>query len=198
MWWWIFAAIGGIILCILLLLCMPVYLLVDINSQSVKKFSIKLSWFFGLVCRDLIPDKTRQNDDSKCHKKPGEKSKISVKLIVRIIKIQGLFKQIKKLLCDIAKRVKVKSLIARLSFGLENPDDTALFFIIAGPLMVLLRAFPYDVTIQPAFEGDISIEAYLNSTIKIKPVLIAPPVIEFLFSYPILHVAWVAIRNKDR
>ena len=193
---WVIITLVSLSILIILVLCIPLDLTFYVNISESPKFKGRLLWFFGLVDRDLkkaegkpkkkeIPVRVRQ--------KPRQK--ISASTIFQILRTRGLFSQLRRLVVGIFRSFKVKELAANIKLGLENPADTAMLFAVTGTLNFLLSLLPYQINIQPSFDGDITFEAYLQGATRLWPILLILAALKFLFSLPALRVVRTLVRK---
>jgi len=196
MWWWVLVTFAGILLIIILLLSVPLYLFININSKLDSKFRVRLSWLFGLVRWDIKRGKPKQK--KQVIKPRKKRRKLSPQIIFKLIRIKGLAGRIKRLVSGILGSISIKNLTADLKVGLESPADTALLFAVTGPLNALLHMLPYKLTVCPVFNDGVTVEAYIHGTIKIQPVLLMPPVLEFLFSPQVFNIIRAVATAKRR
>jgi len=195
-WWWVLVTLAGVILIIILLLSVPLYLFININSQSDSKFRVRLSWLFGLARWDIKKGKPKQK--KKVIRPWKKRRKLSPQTILKLIRIKGLAGRIKRLVLGIFRSIRIKSLTAYLKVGLESPADTALLFAVTGPLNALLQMLPYEITICPVFNDDVTVDAYVHSAIRIRPILLVPPALGFLFSLQVFNMIRTVATAKRR
>lgn len=195
MWLWVVITLTGILFLVVLLLCIPVYFVVTINSQSDIKFRARLIWLFGIVRHDIKRGRAEGKDITS--RQTGEKHrKLRLETIFKLIKIKGIVNQTKCLVLGILSIIKVRNLTANLRVGLEDPADMALLFVLTGPVNALLNILPYEITVWPAYSGDLTFDAYVHSAIRLHPVSLISPLLSFIFSVPVFNVARVMVTAK--
>ena len=197
---WVVVVLVSLLVLIILFLCVPLDVVLDVNTYRSPKFSMRLVWFFGLIDKDLKKVKGKLSG-----KKHGENDKRkygdtkSVSAFYRILRTKGLLVQLKRLLLDVLSRLKFRELGADLKIGLDSPADTGLLFAFAMPAnLVLGSAFHREVTILPSFEGEATFEGHLRGTTRVWPIQLVGPFIRFIFSPPVIRTAkkLVAVKWK--
>jgi hypothetical protein len=197
MWLWVIIALASLTILTILVLCMPLDLVFQVNTSESPMFRGRLLWLFGLVDWEL--KKTGGKPEKK--QKPAETRrkrgrKISASTIFQILRTRGLFTQLRRLVVDILRSLKIKKLAANIKLGLENPADTAILFAVTGPFSFLCSLLPYQISVLPSFDGDIIFEAHLHSTTRLLPILLVLALLKFVFSLPALRVARTLVRKR--
>lgn len=195
---WVIVALASLIVLILLVLCIPLDLIFQVNTNKSPVFRIRLLWLFGLIERDL--KKAKKEEPEKKEKiTRGEskpKHRISASTVYQILRTKGLFTNLRRLVVNIFKSLKIKELAANIKLGLENPADTALLFAFLGPIYFLLNMLPYEIYVLPSFESDISLEAYLHGVIRLCPIMVILALLRFVFSAPALRITKALVLQK--
>jgi hypothetical protein len=197
MWLWVVVTLAGILFLVVLLLCVPLYFIVTIDSQSDVKFRARFIWLFGIIRRDI--KKRKLQKEGVTSRQTGKKHrKLHPETIFKLIKIKGIVNRISRLVMGIFRSIKIKSLTANLNVGLEDPADTASLFVLTGPVNALLHLLPYQITVWPTYNGDLTFNAYVYSTVRLYPVLLIPPLLCFIFSAPVFNIARVMVTAKRK
>jgi len=107
---WIIATLAGLAALIIFALSMPLDLRLHIDTYGRPRFRIRLSWFFGLVNKEITKKEKKPEDKNKTAKleqKPKEK-RLGTRIILEILRTKGLLSQIKILIKDIGFNNKNK------------------------------------------------------------------------------------------
>lgn len=195
---WVIVALVSLIILIILVLCIPLDFFFQANISESSSFRLRLRWLFGLVDRDL--KKAREKPPKKEEKisKAGQKprGRIKASTIYQILRTRGLFNNLRRLVINIFRSLKIKELAANIKLGLENPADTALLFAFLGPLYFLLNKLPYEINVLPSFEGDVNLEAYMDGAIRLLPILVIPALLRFVFSVSAIRIFKILIQKR--
>jgi hypothetical protein len=192
---WVIITLVSLIVFIILVLCIPLDLNFYVNISENPKLKGRLIWLFGLIDRELKKAEVKSEKKEKPVKdKQKPQQRISARTIYQILRTKGLFSQLRKLVVDIFRSFRVKELAANIKLGLENPADTAMLFAVTGTLNSLLSLLPYQINIQPSFDGDITFEAYLQGATRLWPILLMLALLKFLFSLPALRIVRTLVR----
>jgi hypothetical protein len=195
---WVIVALVSLIVLIILILCIPLDLVFQVNTSKSPVFRIRLLWLFGLIDTDLKKAKEEEPEkkDEISRVEPKPRRRISASTVYQILRTRGLFTHLRRLVINLFRSLKIKELAANIKLGLENPADTALLFALLGPLYFLLNKLPYKINVLPSFEGDIALEAYLHSVIRLWPVLVILALLRFVFSAPALRISKTLLLKK--
>jgi len=192
---WVIVALVSLIVLIILILCIPLALVFQVNTSKSPVFQIRLLWLFGLIDRDL--KKAKKEEPEKITRgEPKPKRRIKASTVYRILRTRGLFTHLRRLLVSVFKNLKIKELAANIKLGLGNPADTALLFVLLGPLYFLLNKLPYEINVLPSFDGDITLEAYLHGVIRLWPILVVLALLRFVFSVPAIRISKTLILKR--
>lgn len=194
---WGIVGLVSLIILIILVLCIPLDFFFQINISESPSFKFRLLWLFGLVGKDLRKAREKPEKKEKISKdeqKPGRK--INTSSVYQILKIKGLFNNLRRLVVGTFRSLSIKDLTANIKLGLENPADTAILFAFLGPLYYLLNKLPYEINVSPSFDGDINLEAYLHGVIRLWPILIVPALLRCIFSLPALRIFKILVLKR--
>ncbi|MFC1995034.1 DUF2953 domain-containing protein [Chloroflexota bacterium] len=195
---WIIAALAGLAVLIIFALSVPLDLELRIDVYDRPKFRMRLSWFFGLVSKEI----------AKKEKKPKEKKAIKGKhkprkrepgarTMLEILRTKGLVGQIKLLLKGILRIPRIEDLAADLKVGLGDPADTGLLFALIGPTTSFLgSSFLNKIKVQPSFADEAILEGSLHGVLRLWPIQTVTPLLRFIFSLPTLRVAKILVVTK--
>jgi hypothetical protein len=197
---WVIAVLASLAVLITILLCVPLDLVFRTNIDERPKFSLRLTWLFGLVTGELRQTK----------KKPAEKKAIEferktgdwiqrLRVTFELLQTKGLLNQLSCFIKRIIRRIKVREFAANLKVGLDNPADTGLLFAFIAPVNLAINYFlPYPVKIEPSFTGESLITGNIYGTVRLWPIQLAATLIAFAFSLPTLRVAKKLVLYKWR
>jgi hypothetical protein len=195
---WAIVVIASLAVLITLLLCVPLDLVFRTNTDVRPKFSIRLIWLFGLVSHELIQGKKRPEEKRTIEHKQKRRDWIGwIKVTFEVLRTKGLLRQFGNLAKRLRRRIKIKELVANFKIDLDNPADTGLLFAFIAPANLLLSYFsPHHIRIEPSFAGEAIIECHLHGAIRLQPIQLAAPLIEFAFSLPTLRAAKKLVLSK--
>ena len=177
---WVAITLASLAVIIIAVLCVPFDMVLHLNVGAKPRFQTKLSWFFGLVTKEIGKEKKRKVTEGK--RKTRKKREI-FRDIFKIMRTRGLVKRFKTLIADALRQLKVKDVTADFRVGLGDPADTGLLFAFIGPATVLLnRSFPGHIRVQPSFKDRAVFETYSHGTVRLRPIQLAMPVFRFIFS----------------
>ena len=183
---WVIVALASLAVAIILVLCIPLDTVFYVDVYGRPKFQIKLAWFFGLVNKEITTGK----------KKPGKekqaaegKRKTNIKTVFQILRTRGLLKQLKRLLKDIFKGLKISDLRVNLRIGLDDPADTGLLFALIGPAIFFLGSSRFhEIKVEPSFEDRVVFEGNLSGALRFIPIRMTMHLLRFTFSTPAIRV----------
>jgi hypothetical protein len=167
--------IASIIGAITLLLCIPVYGLIDLRVEETPRLS--LTWLFGAYKRQFPGDRSSV----------GRGKQRSVQRIGWSRGLQGLLTgelkgNLAKLMHSVVRRVRIENLEVDFRLGLDDPADTALLLGPAGAASVLLNLYTaYDIRVIPILEGE-TCQGYLKAKFRWLPIQSFQSLAAFLFS----------------
>ena len=117
--------------------------------------------------------------------------------LVKILRTEGLPKQLKKLVRDILRQLKIRNLVANFRVGFDNPADTGMLFALVGPATLLLNSLTtHEVKVQPAFGGEAVLEGFSYGNVRLRPIQLIPPFIKAVFSLATLRVVKLLVLSK--
>jgi hypothetical protein len=195
---WVAISLVSLILVIILMLCVPLDFVFCIDTKARPRMKLSFIWFFGLIDKE-IKKRKKKSPEKEDRVKPVKKSKsrIDWQLILRIIKIKGLFRQFKQFIKDLLSCFKIKELIVDFKIHPDDPADTGILYALALPFNSLTDPrSPYRINIWPSFEPDIMFDGKLAGTIRLQPVKLFKPFAQFVFSIPIARLLYTFISYK--
>ena len=196
---WVVATLASLAAIIIFVLCIPLNAVLDIDIYSRPKFRLRLVWFFGLVSRGITKGKKKPKEEKRRveGKRKPKKRKIKARTIFKILRTRGLLGQIKRLLRDILKCLKIRDLRADFRVGLDDPADTGLLFALIGPTIFFLGSSRvHEIRVQPSFEDEAVFEGYLHGAVRLVPIHLVIPLLRFVFSLATLRLIRILVLAK--
>jgi hypothetical protein len=192
--------IAGIIVFIVLLMCIPVETTISMDTESGKRYSLVMSWMFGLIKKDMGERRLKK---AKELKRPGKKkrllSRFDIDFVSQIINAGGMIKRFKDFITGIYKLIKIKEITGDIVVGLEDPAYTGMLFAVIGPVNALLNLHPrYNVSIRPFFDDENILEGNLYGNVKVQPIRLVSPAIKLAVSREVRQIGKSYLRSKWR
>ena len=177
---------------------MPLDAALNIDTSVRPKFRLRLVWLFGLISKEIKRGKKKPEEKKKVAKeKPKKKRRIGFRTILRILRTEGLLKQLKELVRDALGQLKIRELVVNFKLGLDNPADTGFLFASIGAISPFLSLpSQYQIRVQPSFESETVFEGYLQGILRLRPIKLVSPFIKFVFSLATLRVVKVLVLSK--
>ena len=197
---WVIAVLVSLAVLITILLCVPLDLVFRTNIDRKPRFSLRLTWLFGLVTGELRQTKKKSAEKKaiEFERKTGDWIQ-RLRVTFELLQTKGLLNQLSCFIKGIIRRIKVKAFEANLKVGLDNPADTGLLFAFIAPVNLAINYFlPYPVKIEPSFTGESLITGNIYGTVRLWPIQLAATLIAFAFSLPTLRVAKKLVLYKWR
>ncbi len=190
----------GLIVFLVLLMCIPVEALISMDSESGKKYSVIVSWLFGIVKTDLGKKRPKK---VKKGKTPARKKRwqfgLDTNIVSQISNAGGLIRRFKDFITGIFRQIKIKEITGDLVVGLEDPVYTGMLFAVIGPANALLNLHPrYSVSIRPFFDDENIFEGNLHGNVKVRPVRLVGPALKLVTSKEVRRIGNSYLRKKWR
>jgi len=180
-----------------LLLCVPLDMSFRLNVYGRPEFRIRLTWLFGLVSKEVKSRKKRAEQKEETVERRGRGK--GTRAIFKILRTKGLPGQLKRLVKDVLNCLKVRELRLNFRVGLDDPADTALVFGPIGLAMLFLEAYsPYEIAVQPSFDGEAVFEGYSYGAVRLRPIQLVVPFTRFAFSLAAIRAVTMLILTKWR
>jgi len=196
---WVVATLASLAVVIIFVLCIPLNAVLHIDVYGRPKFQMRLVWFFGLVSKEITKAKKKPEEKERVaegKRKPG-KRKIKARTIFKILRTKGLLEQLKRLLRDVLRHLKIRDLRVDFRVGLDDPADTALLFALIGPATSFLGSSRvHEIRVQPSFEDEAVFEGYLSGALRLVPIQLGIPFLRFVFSLATLRVVKILVVTK--
>ena len=196
---WVVIALASLAAIIIFVLCIPLNAVLDIDIYGRPKFRLRLVWFFGLFSRGITKGRKKPKEEKRIAegKRKRKKRKINARTIFKILRTRGLLGQIKRLLRDILKCLKIRDLRADFRVGLDDPADTGLLFALIGPTIFFLGSSRvHEIRVQPSFEDEAVFEGYLHGAVRLVPIQLVMPLLRFVFSLATLRLIKILVLAK--
>lgn len=180
----VFAILAGLFGLFLFLIAVPIELKFQFDSLNSPRFRMRIGWLFSLVELDL-PHRKQSSKQSRKRVKPKRKRtgyRVFLKLLSRPLLLRFL-----DFIRKTCRAVHLKQLRADIRAGLGEPADTGILFGAVSALFPF-RGMTEVVRMQwePDFGQEPVIEGTSEGTIRLRPIEMAPAVIGFVFSKPVL------------
>lgn len=180
-----------------LLLCVPLDMSFRLNVYGRPEFRIRLTWLFDLVSKEVKSRKKRAEQKEETVERRGRGKR--TRAIFKILRTKGLPRQLKRLVKDVLNCLKVRELRVNFRVGLDDPADTALVFGPIGLAMLFLEAYsPYEIAVQPSFDGEAVFEGYSYGAVRLRPIQLVVPFTRFVFSLAAIRAVKMLILTKWR
>ena len=187
---WVIAALASLAVLIILVLCVPLNMAFRLDGDGRPRFRMRLVWLFGLVSKEVRKGKKKR--------KP-KKRKIKARTILKILRTRGLLRQVKRLLKDVLRRLKIRDLTADITVGLGDPADTGLLFAVIGPATFFLGSSQvHEIRVRPSFKDEAIFEGYLSGAVRLLPIQLVIPSLRFVLSLATIRVVKTLVMSKWR
>ena len=190
--------IVGLVMFLILLMCIPVETTVTIDTNYGKKYSLIVSWLFGIVTKDLGNRRPKQIKKTKISReKKRLPLRFDIDFVSQIMNAGGLINRFKDLISGIYRQLKIKEITGDLVIGLEDPVSTGMLFAVIGPANALLNLHPrYNVSIRPFFDDENILEGNLYGNVKVRPIRLVGPAIKLAASKEVRRIGKDYIKKK--
>jgi len=161
----------------------------DVDERP--RFRMRLVWLFGLVSKEITKAKKKPEEERRVTegKRKPRKRKIKARTILKVLRTRCLLRQLKRLLKDILRRLKIRDLTADITVGLGDPADTGLLFAVMGPATFFLGSSRiHEIRVRPSFEDEAVFEGYLSGAVRLLPIQLVIPSLRFTFSLAAIRV----------
>jgi len=196
---WVIVTLASLAAVIILVLCIPLDTVLRIDVYGRPKSQVRLVWLFGLVSKEVTKGKKGTEEKKRIaedKQQPG-KRRIKARTVFQILRTKGLLKQLKRLLQDILKCLKIRDLRVDFRVGLDDPADTGLLFALIGPATFFLGSSRvHEIRVQPSFEDEAVFEGYLHGAVRLVPIQLAMPFLRFVFSLAAIRTAKTLVLAK--
>ena len=196
---WAIIALASLAVLVVFLLCIPLDMVLHLDTDKQPRSRTRLVWLFGLVSKEIGRGKKKSKEKERGAEeklKPG-KRRVNVRLILQILRTRGLLGRAKSLLKGIFSHLRIRDLTADITVGLGDPADTGLLFAIIGPAIFFLgSSHVRDVRIKPSFEDEIVFKGYVSGALTLLPVQMVIPLLRFALSPPTLRTAKTLVAGK--
>ena len=189
---WVVVALCSLVVLVVLVLCIPVDLVLDLDTAGGPKSRVRLTWLFGLISKEV------SRREKKPEKKERRRKRPNLRTIIEILRTRGFLRQLQRLIRDIFRRLEIKRLECDLRVGLDDPADTGFLFAVIGPVTVFLSNSLFrHIRIEPSFEGAV-FQGHAHGAIRVRPIKLVPPLMWFVFSLSTMRVLKRLVLTKWR
>lgn len=195
---WIIAIAVGLAVVILLLFCVPLEVTFRIESDGRPEFGARVLWCFGLMRRELATKRKSQKKERRAAARPKPKKwQGRTDTMLQILRSQGILSQLRQLMIDTLRCLRLKELNVDIRIGLADPADTGQLFALIGPAVIFVRSIWYhQIWVTPSFEDEAVLEGYAHGTVCVQPIQLIPPFVRFVFSAPTFNVLKILVSNQ--
>lgn len=191
---WILATVSGVLLCCVLVFCIPVDVMFRIEKDAGAHSRVRIGWMFGLIGKDLGGKKAEP-----AAQKGGRKNRMrNARVLWAMMRTRGFLRKFLRLCSDSVHLLHIKRFELHLLVGMGDPTETGL--LCAGLWPVLAygnRLALSNIHIHPDF-AEANLRGYAVADIRTTPIRFVGPVTRFLFSLTTLRAvkAMVAAWRK--
>lgn len=147
-----------------------------IDSTAKHKLKLRLIWLFGLTGFELLPRFTK-----KAKRRPS--NQLTIRKFLAILGIKGLVNRLRYLLKDIAAKIKIKEMMVKLRFGVDEPALSGFMFGLISAIKPFLRlTAQHQLDIGPSFTSQHFFEGYAYCNVTILPLKMIFPLCRFTLS----------------
>ena len=189
--------ITGFIIFLILLLCIPVETTILMNTESSKKYSLMVSWLFGMIKKDLVKRKSSQIKKKKSKMKKGLSFRLCIDIVSQFFDYAGFIHPVKDFIFGIFRQLRIKKISGEVIIGLEDPALTGMLFAVIGPANALLNLHQkYDVSINPFFDDENILLGNLKGNVKVQPIRLIYPALKLVVSKEVRQIGNRYIKKK--
>jgi hypothetical protein len=189
---WALYAFIVLIALIVVALSIPVDFVFKFDTSEFHLKHFRVRWLFGLFEFNLHKPSGKGKTVARLRKRARKRSP---REILKILQVEGLFGQMRKLLANVFKSIRIKQLNADITIGLEDPVYCGYLFALAAPVNHLLGMTPYRVAINPVFEGQLILQLSAEGCVRAYPIRLLGAVLAFFFSAPAWKIMGMAVRR---
>ena len=195
---WVIVALASLAVILILVLSVPFDIAFQVSVPGRPRFRMKLLWLFGLVSKEITQKKKPEEKKKVVEEEPKhKKGKRRIGVIIGVLRTKGLLRQLRALIGDIFRRLKIKDLAADFRVGLGNPAETGLLFALIGPTTSWLSSsFPLQIKVQPSFADEATFEGYSRGAVRLRPIQLMIPFLRFIFSLATRRVVKKLVLTK--
>ena len=194
---WVLVVIGiaAFIVLVLLILAVPVDIELLFDSQAKCKLRLRMIWLFGLFSQEIGQHKQKRRKKIK--------SRMDVQAAWRVLKIQGFFRHLKRLIKRIFRQIRVKALAVNIKIGFDDPADGGMIFAVIGAVKPLIgQPERFEFEVQPVFSNHSFVDGYVRCVFQIQPLSFIFSFLQWIFSVPTLKMVGIMVssmwKNRSR
>jgi len=201
---WVVVALCSLVALTALVLCIPVDVDLRVDVHGRASAHGRVEWLFGRVGTSFGAGEGDGEPSEKkpkkltAGKKPGKWrfGLRSGRLVWDLLHVHGLARSLVRLVVDLLRSIRVRTLWLDFRVDLGDPADTAM---LVGPLSqaALLAGIwsPYSFRLMPGFDG-VLLEGAAGVAARLRPVSLVPPLLGFVFSLSTLKAVVVVVRSR--
>lgn len=189
------AVLAGLFGLFVLLISIPFDFKFRFDSSQSPPFGFRFSWFFGLVNIDVSDTRKKpprkQTKPGKIKKKKGPSGIRILRLITKPLIWKALF-----FMREVFRSLHFRQIDACIKMGLGEPADTGVMFgLIHATLPVFAGPCQKQIRLIPDFGDEALLKGSSSGIIRLWPIEILSRTVKFVFSKPVLQLAWRAIKQ---
>ena len=195
---WVLIALASLVAVIILVLCVPLDMVFNVEVYGRLRFRMRLAWLFGMVDKEIKKGKKKPEEKKMVVAgKRKRRMRISARTIIRILRIKGLPRQFIEFLKDLLGQFRIRNIRADFRLGLDDPADTGILFSLLSPAELFLDSFlPCRIRVHPSLYGEAVFEGCLCGTVRLRPIQVVKPFIGFIFSLPTIRTIKLLVLSK--
>jgi len=177
----VWAAIGilvGLVLAVVAILCTPVRISAQLDSEGRPLLRIRITILGGLFPVFSTKHSRVDADATKPKRASARKRRKSARRNM-IAYVPHIARAAPRFISAIVRRIKLEAMSADVSFGLPDPADTGVLYGALTPIALLLgRAKATSVTLRPDFAETV-FKGHGHLAARFTPIALAPPALAF-------------------
>ena len=182
---WVIVALSSLAAFIILVLCVPIDITLNIDTAERPRSRIRLRWLFGLVSKEIkkVPKKPGGKRGAFQGKRQLRGSWRRIRTVLAILGTKGLVTQLKDLVTNTLSRLEIRQLGANFRFGLDDPADMGFLFAFIGPATLFMNSFSsHQIRVHPSFGNEAVFEGHLYGSVRLRPIRLVPTFMRFALS----------------
>ena len=131
----------GLAVVIILLFCIPLEVTFRIESDGRPEFGARVLWCFGLMRRELATKRKPPAKERRAAARPKPKKwQGRTDTMLQLLRSKGILGQLRRLMIDTLRCLRLKELNVDIKIGLDDPADTGQLFALIGPTDSTVRS----------------------------------------------------------
>ena len=171
----------SVIAFIALLLLLPLGIWLSASFHGGAVFAARIKYFCGLFSWELSTG--RRGIDRRVTVEAGGKSDYGIYRFIEAARVKGVGDKARRLVKNVARRVKVRSVQSDLEVSLGDDYYTGILAGLLIPLVLYLnQRFTGAISLSPVFEEDLSLEGDISCDLLVRPIHVLAPCLAFALS----------------